>query len=99
MEPEFGAEVCNRSVAQVFVFRAEPCVVERGFRLKPSHDAVVLLEKAFVVCESDESCGIYFSQQLDGIVSDEVPEVCIYRSEEGAGFAVPAPAEVVGEVG
>ena len=99
MQSELRTEIRNCPVAQFRMLVAEPCVVERRLSAQPVDDLVVLLQEIVVTRERDDSSRVQLSKELDRIVSNKVPEIWIYLAKEGAGFAVPAPAEVVGEVG
>ena len=74
-------------------------LLERHLGREPPHDRVVSLEKFRIRGERRQAHRIEIVQEIDGIVAVEVPQVGVDREEQSASFAVPAPREVVRNVG
>ena len=78
---------------------AEPGLLERRLGGEPAHHCVVSLEEGRVRRERHQPRRIDVPEEIDGIVAVEVPEVLVDGAEQGASFAVPAPRQIVGDIG
>src|SRR5216684_301458 len=96
VQPELGAEVCDRSIYRLGIRSGEPgprgCRILRG----GGDDGVVQLQERRVGRAGGEPRGIDTAQQLDGIVLGATPQRGIEHAEQRPRVAVPAPGQVGG---
>src|SRR6478672_6747317 len=77
----------------------EPGMLERRFGGEPAHDRVVLFEKSRVRRERLQAQRVDVCEEIDWVVAVKVPELVVDGGEQGASLTMPAPCEVVGDVG
>jgi hypothetical protein len=95
---ELGGEVADGLAGHLGVVLGEPGVLLAHVAVEGGDDRVVAALEAGVGRELLQALGGHGAQQLHGVVMRVGPERAVHFLEKGAGFRMPAPPEVVGEV-
>ena len=99
VQREFGGEIGDRSPGELRVMSREPGPLLLREELKAPDNPVVALEEDRIRRLLREPVGIDLSQELHRVVAGAFPQPMVDAMKEFAGVELPAPPQVLGDVG